>query len=179
MKFVKITDPNSEDFKVAWEIYEYSFPSDERRTLETQKELMKNPGYNFFIVKKNDNIVALITDWDFGDFLFVEHLAVRKDLRGQGIGTELLTEHLKSRKVILEVERPSDDTTIKRIRFYEKLGFKLNNHNYIQPPYGEGKSPVPMFLMTYPDFIDEPTFIEARRKVHTIVYGLKVPLESI
>ncbi len=178
MEFIKLENSDSQEFKEAWKIYESSFPSDERRTLDLQKKLIKNKQYNFFIVLKDKILVAIITDWNFEDFLFVEHLAVKKDLRGKGIGTELLKEYLSKnkQKIVLEVEKPETESAIKRIKFYEKIGLKLNNFNYIQPPYGKDKNPVPMFLMTYPEKINESEFSSVREKLHSIVYGLEKPL---
>ena len=123
MEFIKLENSDSQEFKEAWEIYRSSFPSDERRTFALQKELIKNNKYNFFIVTKEKVLVAIITDWNFGDFLFIEHLAVRGDLRGKGFGTELLKEYLSKnkQKIVLEVERPSNEIATKRIKFYEKM----------------------------------------------------------
>ena len=178
MNFKKIENSYSEEFKEAWKIYESSFPSDERRDLKSQQKLMKNKSYNFIIVLKNNILVAIITDWDFGNFLFVEHLAVKGDLRGKHIGTELLKEYLakNKQKIILEVERPETEIAAKRIKFYEKIGFELNTFDYIQPPYGKDKSPVPMFLMTYPKKISGFEFSSIREKIHIVVYGLQKPL---
>jgi len=178
MEFIKIENSDSQEFKEAWEIYESSFPLDERRTLELQKELIKNMQYNFYIVTKDRVLVAIITDWNFEDFLFVEHLAVKEDLRGKGIGTESLKEYLSKnkQKIVLEVERPENEIATNRIKFYEKIGFKLNDFDYIQPPYGKDKNSVPMFLMTYPEKITESEFSKIREKLHIIVYELEKPL---
>ena len=178
MEFIKIENSDSQEFKDAWEIYESSFPSDERRTLKLQKELIKNNQYNFFIVTKNNVLVAIITDWNFEDFLFVEHLAVKEDLRGKGIGTELLKEYISKnkQKIVLEVERPETEIATKRIKFYEKIGFNLNDFDYIQPAYGKEKNPVPMLLMTYPEKITDSEFSTIREKLHIVVYELQKPL---
>ncbi|MBU1975243.1 MAG: GNAT family N-acetyltransferase [Nanoarchaeota archaeon] len=178
MEFIKLENSDLQEFKEAWEIYRSSFPDDERRTLELQRELIKSKQYNFFMVTKDEVLVAIISDWDFGDFLFVEHLAVKEGLRGKGIGIELLKEYLSKnkRKIILEVERPETEIATKRIKFYEKIGFKLNDFDYIQPYYGKGKNPVPMFLMTYPKKISESEFSTIREELHIIVYGLEKPL---
>jgi len=178
MEFIKIENSDSQEFKEAWEIYESSFPSDERRTLELQRELIKNKQYNFFIVTKNKVLVAIITDWNFGDFLFVEHLAVKEDLRGKGIGTELLKVYLSNnkQKIVLEVEKPETEIATKRIKFFEKIGFNLNDFDYIQPPYGKDKNTLPMLLMTYPEKITESKFFTIREKLHIVVYRLEKPL---
>lgn len=78
--------------------------------------------------------------------------------------------------IVVEVERPNTDITQRRIEFYKKVGFKLNKYDYIQPPYGVGKNPVPMFLMTFPNKIKESEFILIRKKLHSDVYGLKEPI---
>ena len=40
--------------------------------------------------------------------------------------------------IILEVERPVSQDAVRRIDFYESLGFHLNVFDYIQPPIDEG-----------------------------------------
>ena len=178
MEFIRLDDPYSREFKKAWEIYESSFPPDEKRTLELQRELSRNSQYRFFVILKGNALVAIITDWDFGDFLFVEHFAVKEEFRGRGIGAELLKEYLSraSKEIILEVERPDTEVAARRIKFYERAGFKLNRFDYIQPPYGKDKNPVPSFLMTYPEKISESEFFSIRERLHTTVYGLEKPL---
>ncbi len=174
MKLVKIKNVDSQEFRKAWKIYESSFSFDERRSLEMQKEVMKNKRYNFFVAIKGNTVVGILTYWKLDDFLFVEHLAVREDLRGQGIGREIMTQLLKNKqKIILEVERPENEIAIKRINFYEKLGFKLNKFNYIQPSYGKNKKPVPMFLMSYPRKIDNSEFYSMRKQLYIVVYRLE------
>lgn len=180
MIFKKIENSDSKEFKEAWKIYESSFPPNERRSLELQIDLMKNKLYNFFVVLENKIIIAIITYWDSDNFLFIEHLAVKEDIRGKSIGTKLLKEYLIRNKqtIVLEVEIPSTEIAIKRIRFYEKMGFKLNKFDYIQPPYGKDKSPASMFLMTYPKTINESEFVLIREKIHLSVYGCKKPIIS-
>ncbi len=175
MEFKKIENPDSREFKEAWKIYELSFPFDWRRSLKSQKKLMKNKSYNFFVVFDNNVLVAIITDWNLDNFLFVEHFAVKNDLKGKGIGTKVLKEYLSKnkQKIVIEVERPKTEIAIKRINLFEKVGFKLNKYDYIQPSYGEGKCSVPMVLMTYPEKINESEFLLIREKMYLFVYGRK------
>lgn len=179
MQFIKIENTDSKEFKEAWSIYESSFPSDERRDLKSQLKSMKNGSYSFFAVYEDKILAAIITDWNLDNFLFVEHLAVREDLRGKGIGAKVLNEYIKitNKKTILEVERPANETAAKRIKFYEKIGFKLScEFDYIQPSYGKGKNPIHMFLMAYPKSINISEFSCLRENIHTKVYGLNEPL---
>ncbi len=182
MKFIKLKKTNSTEFKEAWKIYEEAFPEDERRNLKDQTKLMEeNKFYSFYGVIKEENLVAIIAEWDFGTFRFIEHFAIKKNLRGKGIGTELLKNYLpqKENKVVLEVERPKDEISKKRISFYERLNFFLNSFDYIQPAYDENKKPLPMFIMSYPNPLSKEEFKLIRENLHLKVYGLKNPLTKI
>ncbi|MFH1409738.1 MAG: GNAT family N-acetyltransferase [Nanoarchaeota archaeon] len=177
MEFIKIDNTDSEEFKEAWELYVSSFPSDERRTLPSQKESLRCPQYAFFRILNNSTFAAIIAVWHLEDFSFIEHFAVKKDIRSKGIGTGSLKEYLskENKTIVLEVERPPSENASNRITFYEKIGFALNTFEYLQPPYGKGKKPVPLFLMTYPNKISESEFLSIRSTLHTVVYGLKEP----
>ncbi len=82
--------------------------------------------------------------------------------------------------VVLETERPEGSSIAeRRIGFWQRTGFALNNYNYIQPPYGSSKSSVPLFLMTYPKKLSVEEFEKVRKNIHIIIYGLKKPLTKI
>ena len=178
MEFNKIANTNSEEFRLAWNLYEEAFPEDERRDLEKQEKIMQDKSYNFFSVKKDKKLIAIITDWNFDNFFFIEHLAVNQELRGKGIGTELISNYFKNnnKSVVLEVEKPETEIAARRIEFYKRLGFNLNSYSYIQPAYGKDKNPVPMLLMSYPDKISNNDFPIIRKRLHAQAYGLKEPL---
>ena len=54
--------------------------------------------------------------------------------RNGGIGAEAMKQFLAfcGTPVVLEVEMPADEMSKRRIGFYERLGFKLDNHVYHQ-----------------------------------------------
>jgi ribosomal protein S18 acetylase RimI-like enzyme len=177
MDLVRVQQPGTSLFKEAWKIYSSSFPSDEKRTFAAQKKILNNKQYSFFIVRNNNTLVAIIAQWDCKDFSFIEHIAVKKTMRGQGIGTALLQKiRLVKKKIVLEVERPHTHIAKERIRFYQKCGFQLNTFAYFQPPYDLHKKPVPLLLMTYPKKINKVEFILIRKELHCTVYGLPKPL---
>ena len=152
MKFRKITSSHSEDFNEIWELYESSFPPDERRDLEKQIKIFHEEAYTFYAVYANGLFIGIMAIWNLGKFVFIEHLAVKEKLRGRGFGAGLLKDFItqRNKKIVLEVDRPNTRAAKRRIKFYEKQGFKLNKYNYIQPPYNKDKNSVPLVLMTYP-----------------------------
>ena len=70
--------------------------------------------------------ISFIASWEFPKFLFIEHLAVDPCCRGKGMGSKIMKEFINNSKkpIILEIEIPKDEISIKRKKFYEKLGFK-------------------------------------------------------
>ena len=171
MKFKKINQ-DSKEFKEIWKIYEYSFPKDERRTLEKQTQTFKKTEYKLFAVYEAE-LIGFIAIWEFEEFRFIEHIAIKKEQRNKGLGTKLMKEFLDSKIVVLEVERPNTEIDKRRIEFYKRLGFKLNTYDYIQPPYEEGKNPVPLYLMTHPKEITEQEFSKMKEKLFKTVYEQK------
>lgn len=181
MKFIKTEGENLKNFEEQWPILESSFPGYERREKQEQLKLIQKGPCSMYGVYENEEIIGVFTDWDLGDFLLIEHLAIKRELRGKGYGTRLLDAYLThaAKTVILEVERPDTGEAQKRITFYEKSGFILNSYDYIQPPYSKTKEPVPMFLMSYPSVISEKGFPAVRKEIHKSVYGLSKPMLTI
>lgn len=104
--------------------------------------------------------------------MFLEHLATDPDLRGQGIGAKLLAYLTsdESRTVCLEAEPPESEITRRRIAFYNRNGFYLNEHPYIQPPISKGRNPVPLMIMTHGRKIDKGEFVKVRNLLYREVY---------
>ena len=181
-----ITNPESDAFKKVWEIYEEAFPADERRSLEAQKALFEKWRYRFQAINLEGQVIGLIADWTLEGgrergYHFIEHYAIRKDLRGKGHGSRVLREyiHESNRRIILETERPTTNDQKRRIKFWENGGLNLNEYDYIQPAYSKEKKPVPMFLMTWIDELNPKQFEDIRRDIHHYVYCLERPLTSL
>ena len=178
MKFDRIENAQDPLFQAVWNVYGNSFPSYEKRTLIQQKKLFRKKEYSLFAVLEMRKFLGFLNTWDFDSFLFIEHFAVKEELRGKGIGTKILQNFIQKQKkhrkdIILETERPNVNFAAKkRIVFYERLGFRLCLENYMQPPYSTKKKPVPLFLMQHGKKILSDEFIEIREKLYRIVYGL-------
>ncbi|MGO1369677.1 GNAT family N-acetyltransferase [Senegalia sp. (in: firmicutes)] len=162
-----------ENFDKIWDIYNSSFPEDEKRNLNLQKEILKDPRYKMKSLKDDEKVVGFITTWDMDDYLFVEHFAIDEKYRGKSYGKKFLKDLINKtdKNVVLEVELPDTKIAKRRIGFYERLNFKLNNYDYMQPAYGKDKEPMPLMIMTYPETIDKDEFNEVKDNLYNIVYS--------
>ena len=162
-----------DDFKSLYKIMEKSFPSIERRNYEDQKELFNHSMYKVIGYKdEEDNVCAFLAYWNLEDFNFIEHFAVDDSLRGNGIGTMLFKNYLSNtdKQTILEVELPEDIISSRRIKYYERLGMKLNDYDYLQPPLQKGNKLFPLKIMSYNKKLKYDKFYEFRNKIYKNVY---------
>jgi GNAT superfamily N-acetyltransferase len=81
--------------------------------------------------KKFETEDFLVAYAEFPTFIFIDYLIVNPNTRGRGVGSKVIN-HFKQmgKTIILEVEPPDTDDadTVKRIRFYEKNGFRKAEH---------------------------------------------------
>jgi ribosomal protein S18 acetylase RimI-like enzyme len=154
------------------QIYLNSFPSDERKEWQELKDLLNHPNFSLNKIVQGGKSIGLITFWDLPDFVFIEHFAIHESHRGKGTGVsviKIITEE-KPIKIVVEVEEPTTVSNRRRIAFYERLGFTLNEDVYYQPPYSTDKNEVKMLLMSYPEKIKTNNFEEIKTQIHQLVY---------
>lgn len=164
------------------ELLHQSFPLEERRDDAEQRN---NTDYNasfycYLIEDKNETEenqpVGFITLWKLNGFYYAEHLATSPAVRNKGYGKRIMEELKKQfadNPIILEVERPEDEMSKRRIGFYHRCGFSLCTKDYIQPAYRKGGKKVPLYLMyTGKDEIDT-CFSQIRNEIYSHVYGIK------
>ena len=161
--------PHLKSIKV-W--YEEAFPVHERRNFDELVDLLPCPDMHVCALMNQEQLVGFIIYWQWNDVVFVEHFAIDPEQRGKQFGQQALAILLRIpyRYVILEVERPIDETSQRRVRFYERQGFTLNPFHYVQPPYQPGKPAVPMRLMSIPAITDEEEFINISDRIKERVY---------
>lgn len=146
-----------EDYPSFLKIYNLSFPENERRIYADEKHLadfirMKGGRFHAFSAKDGALYLGFLSYWTFEGYTYIEHFALSPEFRGKNIGTKMLSHLFKtvSPDVLLEVEVPATPEAERRIRFYEKNGFRIRREfNYMQPPYSETQQPVEMLLMTH------------------------------
>ena len=71
--------------------------------------------------------------------------------------------------IILEVEFPETEIQMKRIRFYENLGFKVNSYSYSQPSYHNAEC-VPLQILSFPEVLSKSEFDNFFIKTRKTVY---------
>jgi hypothetical protein len=91
-------------------------------------------------------------------FLLGDYLATAEDYRSTGIGRAFLRHILDEMKdlqcnlFLIEIENPylnEDETKMRRLRFYKRLGMKeLMGVRYFLPPF-EGIEPIEMILLVF------------------------------
>ena len=160
-------------FDQVYGIMEESFPLIEYRTYEGQQALLANASYRLLTkTNEQDEIIAFLAGWDFDEFCFVEHIAVKPSIRGGGLGKQLMLDFIEqmNKPVVLEVEPPDEEMAQRRIGFYERLGFHLNSYPYVQPPLRVGQPDFPLMMMSYPGLLSEEQFQSCRDTLYAEVY---------
>ena len=170
---IRFIDVNEKTFDMVYDKMTAAFPYEERRDCFDQKECLKNSYFNFFEIYDGDTAVGFTALWVFEKFIYIEHIAIDEDKRGGGYGSKAidLIKEKYNKPIILEAEAPVTEQQIKRIKFYDRLGFKVNNFDYTQPSYHGGEG-VPLMILSFPDCINETEYeeflTETRREVYKV-----------
>lgn len=162
-------------FDEAYQIMEASFPRSELRPYPKMKELFINKKLFFYGIEAKGTLFAIIIVWEFETFIFLENFAVLKNQRGKGLGSKSLDglKKLYDKKIVLEVEKPFDSMSRKRISFYERNGFILSEFGYMQPPLNEEINDVPLILMSFPNSLHELEFEEMKKEIFKEVFEVR------
>ncbi len=156
ISFIPVTE---ESFDKVYDKMKAAFPLEERRNSFDEKNCLKDSNFNFFEILDEGNEVGFIALWVFSEFIFIEHLAIDYDKRNGGYGSKALNlvKEKYNKPLILEAEAPETQQQIKRIKFYDRHGFKVNNFDYMQPSYHGGEG-VPLKILSFPRLISQEEF---------------------
>ena len=168
IRFENVTEKS---FPAVYEKMNAAFPLEERRNFIDQLECLKDERFCFFEIVDNISPVGFIGIWNLNGFVFLEHLAIDEDKRSGGYGSKAI-ELLKTtfdKPIILEAEAPVTEQQIKRIAFYDRLGFKTNDFYYEQPSYHGGEG-VPLKLLSYPKLLTVEEFDTFIRETRNSAY---------
>lgn len=147
------------------DLYIRSFPDEERRDWQTNEDaerfISSHPEMRVLLAfSPEGEFVGFLNYWllsDSGDeaqeVFYGEHLAIKPEMRNQGIGANIIAElkRLTSDRILMEVELPEDEMACRRIAMYERHGFVTHpDIKYLQPSYAPGKEPIELMLMSSP-----------------------------
>ncbi len=160
MQRIHIQSVDCPSFLSLWKIYEFSFPLSERRSLDDQIRIFSNETYRLEAWIENEQVVGFIGWWICDGLRFVEHYAIAPEHRSSGYGSSFLKGWMQENDtpVVLEIEPVTDETTLRRHKFYSGLGMKDNYIKHFQPPYHKETGPVELWLMSYPGTISGDTY---------------------
>ena len=119
--------PSDKPFLI--DLYEHSFPEEERRPTRDWLEMPgRDAAFCLNVIEADGVAAGMLTVWQFREFAYVEHFAVSPEMRGGGLGARALQTLVESVQVpiVLEVEpKCSTPMADRRIAFYERQGFVL------------------------------------------------------
>lgn len=150
LKIDNLKNCNEKYFNKAWELYESSFPIEEKRTKDEQYIILKKENYNPTIFIKDEIVVGILFFWDFDKYIFIEHFAINPLLRSQSYGSIILEYFLsKYKNCILEIEQIDDEITKKRFNFYKRFDFVINKYKHFQIPFRKDSKKLELLLLSH------------------------------
>lgn len=141
LQFSRIRDAAHPQFAALWQLYERSFPLEEQRPYRHHAQAMAcEEGFVCMRLHDDEGLAGLLFYWELPQgCLYLEHLAVCSQRRGQGIGHQLMDLIASWHKpVILEIEPVVDISTQRRLRFYQSCGYVQLPYAHVQLPFRRG-----------------------------------------
>lgn len=161
LRFIPFRSTADPGWAEAWSIYRASFPPNEQWHEQDYARAFSDPFFEADGIWLGDRLAGLLFHWRHDDFRYVEHLALSPAMRGRNLGSRALEAFCRQGgRVILEIDPPEDEISIRRRSFYERLGFVENPYLYIHPSFHEPYLAHRLVLMSRPGAI---TYDEARR----------------
>ena len=170
--FKRVTDAEGDDYLFSEKLLVESFPSDEYRSIEEQRTFVKErENFHMNIIYSSTTPLGIISYWKFDTFTYVEHFAMLHALRNCGYGAAAIKKLIeKEQNIVLEVEKPTDEISRRRIAFYQRCGLTLCEKEYIQPAYRADSNEIPMHLMSCAVETDK-NFEHIKSTIYREVYG--------
>ena len=159
MQLERLTNERHPMYKKALELYRISFPLHEQREATSQMKVLSDDEYYFSLIYDDNVFVGLVLYWETDKFVYVEHFCILPEMRNKKYGQtvlELLGQYGKT--VILEIEPPVDEISVRRKGFYERSGFVENPYSHIHPPYHRGNKGHNLVIMSFPDKITQAEY---------------------
>lgn len=169
---LKLIPVTKERFGIVYKKMEKAFPYEERRSVIEQEKCLTDSRFDFFEIYDESEDIGFVAIWNLPSFVFIEHIAIDSALRGCGYGSkaiDLIKSHY-NKSIVLEAEEPITEQQIKRIAFYKKLGFYVNDFYYEQPSYHNGDG-VPLKILSFPSLLTTEQFENFIKETHSSAYA--------
>lgn len=154
------------------DLLEELFDADEMRSRQQILEHYQNGKCQIDTTYDLDEIESIILYRDLNEFLFIEYFGINPKFQGQKRGSKVLKDFMdrNNKDVILEVEKIDNELKQRRVNFYERLGYHYHNDDYFMYSFKDGKTKVPLKLMSYPNSIESRKIANIIKKIHNEVY---------
>ncbi|MCC8186978.1 MAG: GNAT family N-acetyltransferase [Bacteroides sp.] len=161
MNSTRLTSCQSPLYKKFTENYQVSFPVYEQRTSGQQQYAFSRSEYHLDIYTADqEEYIGFLSYWVFDSYIYIEHFAIDAHKRGTGYGKEILSEflHTCGKTVVLEIDPVVDEISLRRLRFYQSLGFVTNSWKHIHPPYRQGYEGHSLEVISYPNVLSQEEY---------------------
>lgn len=173
VKRMKLTE--REQFDIVYHIFEQSFIPGELRPYDKMKDLWLQKKFKIYQYEKQGSIVGGLSLWEFDDFIYIENFAVKEEMRGYGIGGQMI-DYIQSlyagQLLVLEVDKPVDKISQQRIAFYQRHHWIYNHYHYIQPNLRSNSPIIHLMIMSYPTPLDDDLFTKIKLQIFQQVYNV-------
>lgn len=124
MNKIPLRDSRHPLYGVFEALYALGFPIFEQRTREQQERAFLSANYHLTAYEENAVFIGFIACWEFDEYVYIEHCAIDRGLRGQGYGSRLLSGFITEcrKMVLLEIDPVVDAVSEARLGFYKKCG---------------------------------------------------------
>jgi GNAT superfamily N-acetyltransferase len=184
----KLALEDAMSFDGFYAIYSRAFPPSEQKSAQALRDMLKRDTYTIFLAHNDEKIIGFCIMYHptNDDFFLLEYMATDPQIRGQGIGTTLLSQSLENlterfgiRALIIEIDSPEkvsheQEIRERRERFYRRLGaLKIDPFDYILPSQTNEEAPPMELLVIHPHLrtLSQETLQIWLEKLYVDVYG--------
>ena len=168
MNIERITSETHPLYQKAMELYNISFPAHEQRETRSQNQILTHDAYHFDVICNEGEFIGEILYWEIAGFFYIEYFCVLPAMRNKHYGQKILNAY-QATPLILEIDPPVDEISIRRKGFYERSGFVENPLRHIHPPYHAENHGHELVIMSSPRMLEANEYECFNRYLQNIV----------
>lgn len=134
----------TDDLPFIYESFKNNFPTEERKSFKHLEGLINSGVYKLFFItnKKNKDLVgfAFIFTIEKEKMLWLDFISITDNYKNKGYGSILFNKIIEffgcnNYGILLEIEIPDEleENTVRRLKFYNRLGCINTNQKYYLP----------------------------------------------